>query len=511
MYVHKTLLGIHIFASICIGNPVFAQSPLQSLGDTLSNATQTVTIDSKLKPTQWRESLQALQDKINSDFLKWRELEILARDTDLKTHGFLVIRNSYQLRSALHDSFSILRHSASTEVSQLSRNLRYIEDILAELFYDVPAIRLTEVEKIFKKDTKDIHTTPTPLLAAAPKHYLAFFKNLESNTILQSYYFIPGDILLTRGVSYLSSMIASLGSKKSQYSHVVFIANDEVPESPLESIESYVGKGVIHWPIKQALEYENSRILWLRPKDRDLGISAAHFMMGIVKVFEGMKKTIRYDYRLDFTNSTYLSCAEIAQYAYSEVSGKKVHLPQNESYLDPKNDVVKLLKVRDHQTFSPGDLEYDDRFELLGEWRDLRLTHDSRIRDLVFEELFDWLETDSDFRKSFTSRGIPFVWLSRKTFFWPLVNKLFKVDFSKEVPARMLRTLYFVNKVGKHLTEKIWELEDLHYVSRQLYLSPDEIRAALNQYKNQDLALYRSKKTRSQSILYREYLKATPN
>jgi len=76
--------------------------------------------------------------------------------------------------------------------------------------------------------------------------------------------FMDGDIMITRGVSWISATIAHSTSNKNHFSHGVFVTKDS--NNTEHTIESYIGSGAKQYPIDTALKNENARIQVYRLK-----------------------------------------------------------------------------------------------------------------------------------------------------------------------------------------------------------------------------------------------------
>ena len=305
-------------------------------------------------------------------------------------------------------------------------------------------------------------------------------------------------------ISFLSGMIARLGSRATQFSHIVFVnKNDKTQE--LKTIESYVGVGVAFYDFDFALKNENARILWLRSKDKLLAKKAANTISALVKSRLESQNPIKYDYELNFNDPTTMSCAEVSQVAFAMATDGKFTIPYYRNEIKGSESLVSRLKIVPGPTFEPGDMEIDPRFDLLGEFQDLRLTRDSRQKDAIMSEVFRWMnEYDYqlvDSAKSKMAGGI--IWKVRRTFLWPLVKKALKLDdFSKEIPSNMLSTVTLINQIGEVLVQEM-KMMDLSYEKKHgVPMSGIEMSQALERYRLDDLSRYQNKRTRKLSKIH---------
>lgn len=426
-----------------------------------------------------------------------RDLEISLDHLDLKTypvnelknHAQRIADNSWRIRSSLHTRLSEFDKDCVYQIQSNFRQFRFIEDYLLELAHAVKPLGPADLN--FQEQL-------VPMLESSPDYITRLTPNGEGLK------FEDGDMLVTRGVSFLSSMIARLGTRATQFSHIVFVHKDE-KTGELKTIESYVGVGVAFYDFKYALKNENARILWLRSKDRQLGQRAAKKITRLVKSHLDTKNPIKYDYELNFNDASTMSCAEVSQVAFEMASGGKFKIPYYPNEISGAESLVSRLKLTPGPTYEPGDMEIDPRFELMGEFQDLRLTRDSRIKDAIMSEMFRWMN-DYDYElvdsmKSKLAGGL--IWKARRTFLWPLVKKGLKLDdFSKEIPANMLSTVTLINQIGEILVKEL-KTQDMAFEKKHgVPMTALDMALALDRFRQDDLKLYENRKTRKKAQIH---------
>jgi hypothetical protein len=312
--------------------------------------------------------------------------------------------------------------------------------------------------------------------------------------------FEAGDMLITRGVSFLSGMIARLGKRATQFSHVVWVHKDP-KTGEIKTIESYVGKGVAFYEIDNALKNENARILWLRAKDKNLAARADEKITALVK-----SRHIKYDYSLDFNDPTTMSCAEVSQVAFKMASDQKFKIPYYPNTIAGADSLIKRLKIAKGTTYEPGDMEIDPRFEMMGEFQDLRLTRDSRQKDAIMSALFHWM-TDygyelHDSGKSFMAATV--IHDVRRTFLWPLVKKMLHLeDFSTEVPRNMLSTVTLINQLGESLQKELKARDEAFEKAHGMPMTEVDFNKLLENMRKKDYDLYQNKDTRKKAVFHK--------
>jgi hypothetical protein len=321
------------------------------------------------------------------------------------------------------------------------------------------------------------------------------------NPDLGNFEFKNGDIMIARGTSFMSAIISRVGDVSSQFSHVILVHVDKANHK-VETVESYVGVGVGIYDIETALKNENVRLLLLRARDPELASNAADFMCAKAKAAIAAGHPIPYDYKFDFADHSALSCAEVASYAYEEASAGKVELPFYPSRISENPTFLGRIGMKAGETFTPGDLEADPRFEMAMEWRDLRLTRDARVKDAIMSSMLNWVNDDGyqlrDTGQSSFAGAV--VWRARKTFFWPLVQKVLKIqDFSKDIPRNLFQTVVLLNQIGEIFLNHTKEQDKAFEAQTGWPMTYQDLYKSLDDYRVEDLQLYQNKKTRKES------------
>lgn len=406
----------------------------------------------------------------------------------------------WDIRVALHDRLPEFDAACVAETRNLTRQLRFVEDYFAEMAASIAGIG--------PSDIADFQNEKIPVKESAPAYLLQWHPKYAS--LATTDFFAPGDLMVTRGVSFLSATISRIGDIQSQFSHVVFVNRGEAKKdgSPgaAETIESYVSTGVGVYDMDYALKNENARILYLRPKDGELGAKAAAYMSDRVKRAIAAKKPIPYDFELNFDEHSRLSCAEVSRDAYEEASNKAMIIPEFPSTVSSNAEFLRRVGMSRGRTFTPGDLEVDSRFDLVFEWRDLRLTRDERQKDAILTSMIRWIDEDGySLRHSFKSRlAGSVIYEARKTFLWPLAKKLTGApQFPKDMPPTQLETMTLLNQIGEKILAELRARDAAFERANGVPMTYVDLYASLEELRARDLADYMAKKTRSRSIFHR--------
>ncbi len=412
----------------------------------------------------------------------------------LKASAEQTLQTLWETRQAMHEKLAALPENCVQESRGAFRVVRFLEDYIGEW---------TRAQRPLDPTGFDFFSQPVPIVEKNDA-YLSFTANPS-----EKFEFRNGDLLITRGVSYLSANIARIGTSETQFSHVVFYHRDAA-SGKQETIESYVGEGVGTYDINYALRNENARIMVLRAKDASLADRAANQMYTRVTQAVAAGAPIQYDFQFEWDNPDKMSCAEVARAAFKAASSNQVVIPQYPSQIQFRNtDYIERIGMGNGWTFAPGDMELDPRFELVAEWRDLRLTRDSRQKDAILTEMFKWMEEKNYvLHDTFTSSlAGKLVWPSSHTVFWPLVRKATGAPGSTpKVPKRVFQTMALLNEVGKAFLGKVKALDADHEKQTGWPMNMTELYQAIEALRSEDLALFQSgHKGRKESVIHRYF------
>ena len=430
--------------------------------------------------------LSALEKNVDALDLKTIPKSVLV------SQGKQIAENSWKIRTALHAKLSEVDQACAYQLQSSFRQFRFIEEYLLEIAHKVTHLTPKEL---------DFQNQPVPIQDKSPTFYV-LQTNEETGPKFEA-----GDMLVTRGVSFLSSMIARLGKRGTQFSHIVFVHNDPKTKKT-QTIESYVGVGVAFYEMDFALKNENARILWLRSKDKDLALKASQKIGDLVKSRLDAKNPIKYDYELNFDDPKTMSCAEVSQVAFDMASDGKVKLPFYPNVIEGARSLTDRLKIAQGPTYEPGDMEIDPRFELVAEFRDLRLTRDSRQKDAIMTAMFQWMDKNDyvlkDNFKSKMAGGL--IYDIRRTFLWPLIRKVMKLDdFSKEIPRNMIRAVTLVNDIGEQIHGELRLRDQAFEKIHGIPMGQMDLYAALEEIRKDDLKLFQNKKTKKKSKFHKMF------
>lgn len=271
--------------------------------------------------------------------------------------------------------------------------------------------------------------------------------------------FQPGDVLLVRGQAHNSAAIARIGDIDSQFSHVGIIYADA--DGGLHKVEALIEAGAVVTPLEKALDHGLGRAVLFRHRDSVLAGRAAKAIHD--HVAKRRLRRIWYDFTMALEGYKHLYCSKLVRLAFLMGSKGDVSLPAYTTRLDMKNrDFLDRVGVRAVETFAPGDLEIDPRFEVVAEWADYRVTSSLRNQDMIATKLFEYMEDHNyKFEDDFTIRLIGL--LGRLSAFLSEDAKDMISSVVPKVPPNMNRrtiaVIAMLHKTAQPLLEKLLEIE----------------------------------------------------
>ena len=388
------------------------------------------------------------------------------------------IQKSFTARLALKDSFKSFNVDSDClkSASDVFRGLRYVEDYLIEL--------RMERSQSAPEDYVNLKGE-FPYLLVNPK-YANNFKSYEDSK--------SGDIILSRGNAFSSAAIARIGVNDYQFSHLSFVYQEN-PGSELMTTEAHIEIGSVVEPLLDHVSSKNSREVVFR-YNGDEGVShkASKFMFEKVKAVQVTGKHIPYDFSMDYKDQSKLFCSEIISRGFKHVLPSEDYFPKFKSKFTPGiipflNSIgvpVNKENINTLDVFSPGDIQFDPRFDLVAEWRNPRKMEESRMKDFILTKLFERMDNlgyqiDPSIKMNAGARAL---WLLRRT---PVVKKFLKNKVSLEMNTDIFELFMALDKIGESIYKEV-EKSSLEY---ERPMTPKEILSVIDDFFNRDLELYK--------------------
>lgn len=226
------------------------------------------------------------------------------------------------------------------------------------------------------------------------------FPQMVSNQTSEKWQLRSGDLLLSRGDSFVSSAISNIGDYDGRFSHLAF-AYQEPASRDWYAVESHIETGLSVTPLEDYLRQAKVRVAVYRTEISELGATAASIVFQ--KWFESHSGTtprpILYDFQMNSKDQNELFCSEVIstgiRQALFKMGYHQYEIPLFSTIINKeKTPFLKNLGIEFLEVFTPSDIEVDPRFNLMAEWRNPELTTKNHNRDLVMKAIFHWMKED---------------------------------------------------------------------------------------------------------------------
>lgn len=396
------------------------------------------------------------------------------------------IEQSFLARVALKNSFKTFNVDSDCykSASDVFRGLRYVEDYLIEL----------RMERSQSAPAEYVNLKGEfPYLLVNPK-YAGDFKSYDD---LKS-----GDVILSRGNAFSSAAIARIGVNDYQFSHLSFVYKESESAIPMTT-EAHIEIGSVVEPLLDHVSSKNAREVVFRYQDAEVAHKASKYMFNLVSASQKKGKNIPYDFSMNYKDDSTLFCSEIISLGFKAALPDEDYFPMFKSKFTP--GIIPFLNtigvpankenIQGMDVFSPGDIQFDPRFELVAEWRNPRKMEESRMKDFILTKLFERMDQngytiDPSLKMNAESRTF---WLLRRL---PVVRKFLQNKFSLNMNPGQLELFMALDKIGEAVYKEI-EKSALEY---ERPMTPKEIFAIVDDFFKQDFETYKRYK-KGQDVL----------
>ena len=447
--------------------------------DPLTRILNTIQIESEQGVESYQECIEKTTKHYKAFFNLNHEETLLDNYSTLQLKSLLnssfksrlnILKVLKQLSGDSDDSYKCM-----SSVRDLTRALRYFEDYVTE------KLELTEQSNLKEYITLE---GQGPYLLVNPKYTFTGHKDLKS-----------GDVILSRGNAYTSAAIARIGTIDAQFSHVTSVYRDET--GTLHTTEAHIEIGSVAMPWQVHVDQGNAREVVFRFKDSKVAHEAAKYVFERVKKFSASHKhNINYDFTMDYKDNSDLFCSEVVSSGFTKVTKSKVDIPRYKTKFNP--NLIPFLKnigigvtpsnVSKFKTFGPGDLEFDDRFDLVAEWRKPTKLQGIRMKDAVLSKMYEWMAS----KKYKLRQGVMIplsariAWLTRRL---PLIKRSLVEKFPLNMKPKLLGTFLILDEVGDILLAELEKRQtQVNYP-----LSFKEMYSLLEDFREKDSKLKRRK------------------
>lgn len=413
------------------------------------------TCSSFLEP--WNEQMMSLP----SDFFVPKS----ATDVNLlRKEGPLVLddlfRAQLKLRSRLREfeNTKTLSPSCLFSIRKTFRTLRFAQDFLIDWL---------QKKQVFDSGQPSILKGGVPHTLRNPA-----FANAEIRA---------GDLMLVRGKTYVSAMIARIGDEEAQFSHLAIVGQDAKGE--LHVVEALIQYGTIVTPLKKWQLDKDARVVLFRHPDEKLAKAAARAIFDVAEPPYRKNQNIRYDFEMEDKKKPELYCAEVISFAYEMASDGKMRMPLHKTTAKKFKGTGYLegLGIKVDEFFAPADVEVDTRFELVAEYRHWPLLRQVRMQDSILTSVYSWM-----IDKKYRFHWNPFIQTKGL-----MAKVLRQMGFLREtlptyMPLQSVQTTLQFEVVAKALEENLYAKEKEFYAQKGHSMTFRELLAVNESYRQED-------------------------
>lgn len=381
----------------------------------------------------------------------------------LKARGVEVMDTIFQIRVVLHeklqqfDNGNMLSKECILKIREGYQYARFSEEYLLEWLFS---------QKVFEFKSTPIMSNSKPNTWTNPKY---------SGFELKS-----GDVMLIRGKSYVSAMIARIADEEGNFSHLAIVGEDKAGNKYV--VEALIQFGMIVTPLEKWRNQQDARVALYRHPDEVLAKAAARKIYDKAQGALDKKKGIRYDFAMNDDDYSSVFCSEVIRYAYDMGSDGQVMVPKYRSSVSKFKDkeYPRSLGVTKTSLFAPYDIEVDPRFDFIAEHRFHPLLRQVRMQDAVLQSVYLWM----------IERDYTFHWMPQHTFkaYFAKFVRQFGIaadTLPKYMPMDSLKTNVQFEAVAKILEKNIYAKEDEFY-KKNGYLPSFQDMLAINEQLRKD-------------------------
>lgn len=292
-----------------------------------------------------------------------------------------------------------------------------------------------------------------------------------------------GDVLLIRGDSFVSAMIARIGDEEGNFSHMAIVAEDSKGE--LHVVESLIQYGVIVTPLEKWRKAQDARVALYRHPDKELSHRAARI------VYDWGLTHPKYDFEMNDSDYENVFCAEVVRYAFDKASQGKLIVPKFRSHVSKfkGGDYPKSLGVTANTLFAPYDIEVDPRFDFVAEGKYYPSLRQVRMQDAILQSIYGWM-----IDKNYTFHGTASV--STQSYVGKFIRQFgfMKDDFPKYMPVKTMQAVLQFESVAEALQINLFKKEDEFYKAKGYLPSFADMMAANEAFRQKDCGYYKALK-----------------
>jgi hypothetical protein len=301
--------------------------------------------------------------------------------------------------------------------------------------------------------------------------------------------FIPqtGDVILMRGQTFVSSMIARVANEATGFAHLAVIGEDDSNNKFI--LESLIETGVTITPFDEWMKKAREvRLVVYRHKDNNLRKTAGKLIYNYSKNKINADGQIPYDFTMNPEDHSQIFCAELVQLAFELASNNNLVLPKHKSSFSKliSKRFMMDIGVTKSDSFAPGDIELEPNFEAVAEYRQFSALRKIKVQDAVMTSMFNWMiEKNYNFSpnpKAYILSNL--AWIARQF-------GIGKKQMQKHMKPAALGTLIKFQDVTSVLEKEFLKLDKDYFSKNGYFLSFKDLLGGLEQFRLDDCQFYK--------------------
>jgi hypothetical protein len=296
--------------------------------------------------------------------------------------------------------------------------------------------------------------------------------------------FIPqsGDIILMRGQTFVSSMIARVADEATGFAHLAIIGEDNGGKKYI--LEALIETGVTITPYDEWMKKAREvRLVVYRHDDKKLATDAGKLIYNYSKKKLNENGLIPYDFGMNPEDHSQLFCAELVQLAFEMASNNNLILPKYKSSFSKLIDkrFMKDIGVAKSSSFAPADIELEPNFTAVAEYRQFAALRKIKVQDAVMSSIFNWM-----IEKNYNFAPNPKAYILSNTAWIARQLGIGKKQMQKHMKPVALATLIKFQDVTSVLEKDFLKIDRDFFNKNGYFLSFKDLMKSLDKYRFND-------------------------
>ena len=214
------------------------------------------------------------------------------------------------------------------------------------------------------------------------------------NPVIKELSFQSGDVLVVRGLSTISTTIATITDSPSSFSHSLIIYQNPADQK-MYGVEALIGKGTVVTPLEKILTEGLPHMVLYRLPDAKLANQAAQIIFERATAALQAGHSIPYASSLTFAGYDKMTCAQLVRMGFDLASDGALKMPSFPSTLGRRFPNISTALGFPKAVLPlewPADFDSQKDLQMIAESRDFQATLNFRIKDQIILSLLEWVE-----------------------------------------------------------------------------------------------------------------------